>query len=255
LGEEICSFEGCERVVHCKRLCDAHYRQMRKGHTLHKIAFRRPLGTPAPPCSFNGCSRPTETKGLCVGHYLQQYNGRKLALLQSHICTPNKIVYDEDDVSCWLVLTGRDGLESGRARIDLADLLRVGKMRWWLEHGYAQARLDGGKSKYTRLQNWIRSPASGCINDHINRDPLDNRKSNLRDATEGENHQNLPGASRKNNTTGYRGVGRTRWGRFSARAGKDYKTYQGGVFDTVEEANEAAIALRNKLFTHNIEES
>lgn len=79
----------------------------------------------------------------------------------------------------------------------------------------------------------------GCVN------PL-----HLRQVTRSENQQNRAGLSR-NNTTGVRGVTRTRGGKFTARATHAGKHYQGGTFSTLAEAEAAVVALRNSLMTHN----
>ena len=67
-----------------------------------------------------------------------------------------------------------------------------------------------------------------------------------------QNVENLSGLKR-NNTTGFRGVYRNK-GRgkpWYAKVKHNGKAYYGGKFDTAEEANVAAIALRNELFTNN----
>jgi hypothetical protein len=40
-------------------------------------------------------------------------------------------------------------------------------------------------------------------------------------------------------------------GRWAARVGHNGRLYHGGRFDTIAEAEAAAVALRNRLFTHN----
>lgn len=52
----------------------------------------------------------------------------------------------------------------------------------------------------------------------------------------------------KNNTTGHRGVMKTKYGKFMVKVGFKRKVYYGGTYDTIEEAAEAQEALSKKLW-------
>ena len=67
----------------------------------------------------------------------------------------------------------------------------------------------------------------------------------LRLATSSQNKENL----RKSGRGIYWCKRSSRW---FVRVTKDYVLHDGGRFDSYEEAEQAAIALRNKLFTHNV---
>lgn len=88
--------------------------------------------------------------------------------------------------------------------------------------------------------------------DHLNRIGLDCRRDNLLLTTGKQNYENKSLA--KNNKTGYRGVHYSKtngkYWRYFATVRHNGKKIYGGVFKTVEEANEAAIALRKKLGFH-----
>lgn len=79
--------------------------------------------------------------------------------------------------------------------------------------------------------------------DHIDNDPLNNRRSNLRLATSAQNVRNTRAG--KNNNSGYKGVHFHKGGkRWRAQITVDYKVISLGYFDTAESAalayNEAA---------------
>lgn len=85
--------------------------------------------------------------------------------------------------------------------------------------------------------------------DHINGDPLDNRRANLRLVDRKGNAQNRRRASR-NSSTGYLGVCRTRRSQkfpFRARIRVDGKQFDLGGFETAEAAYEAYVAAKRRL--------
>jgi hypothetical protein len=79
--------------------------------------------------------------------------------------------------------------------------------------------------------------------DHINRNRLDNHKTNLRVGTQGLNLQNLPS---KGGSSQYRGVSRDSKNRnkWVAYAGINYQQHRLGRFDTEEEAHQVVSAWR-----------
>lgn len=76
----------------------------------------------------------------------------------------------------------------------------------------------------------------------------------LRLATNKQNNENL--GVQRNSRSGVRGVSwNTRNSRWEARVEHDGRKYFGGYHTTIEEAKAAAIELRNRLFTYNVEEA
>lgn len=103
------------------------------------------------------------------------------------------------------------GLTQGQvAIIDAQDYERAQSIRWfaiWKPH-HGKFYVNGyvGRNKYIRLQNFLMKPPLGLFVDHINRDPLDNRRSNLRIVTHAENCKNRgPRSDRGKKRTYYRG--------------------------------------------------
>ncbi len=73
-------------------------------------------------------------------------------------------------------------------QIDEADIELVSQHRWGLQPGGYAGRT--GTNGTVLLHRLISSPPKHLVVDHINRDPLDNRRSNLRFATRAQNMHN-----------------------------------------------------------------
>lgn len=89
-------------------------------------------------------------------------------------------------------------LPCGRfALVDDDDLIIACLCCWYVrKNGYCYGNSN------ELLHNWILEPKTGYQVDHINRDKLDNRKSNLRHVTPSQNTWNTPPRGR----SGYKGV-------------------------------------------------
>lgn len=109
----------------------------------------------------------------------------------------NNMVVHADYVE--VLLYDKYGNETGRALISLCDIQRVGRYRWYLKNGYPfNSKLN------ISLHRFIKNPPNDMVVDHINRNTLDNRRSNLRVCTHTENVRNSGLSSL--NTTGFKGV-------------------------------------------------
>lgn len=149
-------------------------------------------------------------------------------------------------------------LGNGReAIIDAEDLERVVAAGPW--YASSRRRKPGAKvfiyaQNYSRrkppphyLHRLILGNPSGKSVDHINHDTLDCRKANLRTCTTAENLRNASGPM-STNTSGVRGV---YWhhqaGKWHGQAKANGKIYSAGVHDHLDDAEQAVMALRNKL--------
>lgn len=144
--------------------------------------------------------------------------------------------------SAWLAIT------SGRKRfvfslIDEDQRIVASAILWGLStRGYAFQRRDGHNMYLHHLVLETKIDA-GIEIDHINRNPLDNRCSNLRPLTHAENMLNTPVF--KSNTSGYRGVDFQR--RWRARIAIGGSRRFIGFFDTAEDAARAYDAAAREL--------
>jgi len=79
------------------------------------------------------------------------------------------------------------------ALIDDDDMALVSQYKWHVnDGGYAVWRgIREGRRVTVRMHRLINTTPDGFVTDHINRDRLDNRKSNLRTVTQAENMRNI----------------------------------------------------------------
>ena len=88
------------------------------------------------------------------------------------------------------------------AIVDDEDFEYLRQFKWHVtDTGYA-CRKDGRKNKYMHRE--LMGSPKGLQIDHINGNRLDNRRSNLRVVTVGDNRKNT--GIRSDNTSGYKGV-------------------------------------------------
>lgn len=133
-------------------------------------------------------------------------------------------------------------------RIDAEDRWLVENFKWrkrsdgYVIRSVYLGWIDGGyRYKRIYLHRIIVKAGSGEIVDHINGDPLDNRRCNLRVVTQHINMQNSSRRLHARNTSGYRGVfWDKRKQKWMARAKLSGHQYFIGYYDTVEQAGNAA---------------
>lgn len=124
--------------------------------------------------------------------------------------------------------------------IDDDDYEKFGHLNWHYSHGRAVRRTKGAN---TWLHREIMGDPEGVLVDHINGNPLDNRKSNLRLATKSANTANARKQTSRNTSSRFKGV------TYAARNKNKWMAYIGttrngtrrnlGSFPTEIEAAEA----------------
>ena len=146
-------------------------------------------------CSVEGCNNPYHAKGYCRKHYTEFCKRDKSKYIPPK--TPNEIIVEGDTAR--IILCNRQGSRIAETIIDAKDVEQIQKHRWYMHgKGYVQAQDVG------MLHRFLLDPKEGEIIDHINKDKLNNQRSNLRIATLSENGYNskIPAT----NTSGVVGV-------------------------------------------------
>ena len=133
----------------------------------------------------------------------------------------------------------------GRTLIDLEDIDKVKNLRWCLNgNGYV---LHGTRKNKVFLHRLLTNCPDDMIVDHINRNPLDNRKNNLRIVNNQQNSMNK--GAQKRNTSGHKGVSwdksRNKWYTYIT---VNYKLINLGRFSILEDAIEARKKAEIKYF-------
>lgn len=179
------------------------------------------------PCTVADCDRNLYAKGLCDSHYKRI---RKYGTLDDPKPTFEQRFWSKVDKSsnCWIWTGARNNQGYGTTSIDGA-------------HRYAH------RASYETANGPI--PA-GMFIDHLCHNPACVKPAHLRLATAKQNMEHLSGP-KSTSKSGVRGVYRRDYGKWQVQVTHNRHVHNGGTFHDLAEAEAAAIALRNKLYTHN----
>lgn len=195
-------------------------------------------------CKAVECDKsPAWKGGYCSRHAAQvRKHGRVTNTLPSYR-EPNRIIVDGD--VAFIVLLNKGGHEVGRASFDVELIDIVVKFKWYMKsHGYVESKGNGGTMYLHRL---VMDAPDQLSVDHIDRNPLNNVRSNLRACTQSQNLANR-GAGR-NSATGMKGVHPFKGGpKFAAQITHNRRVHHLGVFNTAEKAKAAYDEKARELF-------
>lgn len=180
-------------------------------------------------CKCEWCSKEAVHCGWCNQHYQQvKTYGHPV-----HTRNDKHIYYIKDD-GAYIPLYNEQHEVYAEIIIDVEDIERVCNYKWHSktnDFNHVYGKVDG---KMTMLHRFLLGVNdSNIIVDHVNRNPLDNRKCNLRitDSKGNARNQTKP----KSNTTGYKNIS-MRNGKYRVTITKDYKRHELGMYNTLEEA-------------------
>lgn len=160
------------------------------------------------------------------------------------------------DGAVLIPLRARDGSVRAYAIVDAADADWVNQSRWCLGgkgYAYRAVSVGGAQQWHTMHRDLLGlAPGDGLEADHINRNKLDNRRSNLRVVTRAENAQNMP--KYRGSSSRFRGV---HWAKKSnkwiAQARIDGRLRHLGCFDDEMEAARVAREARLDAFPYAVD--
>lgn len=194
-----------------------------------------------------GCNAPHNAKGYCKVHYMRLKRTGSLELQPNKRSTKNEWYIKDDYVE--LVITNRKG-EKQTFLVDKDIYEEIKDYRWCYvnyknTHFYCKNVTLGYLHRY--VLGLPKNRTNDIVSDHINRNTLDCRRSNLRVCTIAEN--NLNQSIRKNCRSGVKGV---HWNK-RERAWKVEIKYKGqykylGRYKDFEEAKKARIDYELKHF-------
>lgn len=187
-------------------------------------------------CTVDACDRTEYARELCLRHYRRRANTGSATDLRALKRRPSDVSLEE-----WFW-----------SRVDKAP---AGCWTWTAAHnsaGYGQM-WDGAKVAYAHrlaYQFTFGRVDDGMEIDHSCRVRNCVNPEHLQVATRKVNMENV--VNNLGSASGVRGVHKVRGGRWRAAVGHNGVNHSGGEYGTIEEAEQAAIELRNQLFTNNV---
>ena len=132
--------------------------------------------------------------------------------------------------------------------VDRENYEMISKYLWGESHGYAFTSIPK-TSKKVLMHRMIMEPDTKNIVDHINGNPLDNRKSNLRLCKKQDNCRHRVKLS-KNNTTGFNGIfiDKRRKNKYVAQINTNGKGIHIGCFRNINDAIHARRRTEEEYF-------
>lgn len=151
---------------------------------------------------------------------------------------PNK----QPMIACYLMPSQTINIRGKTVTIDESDMHLFNAHRWWVtDKGYALTNIktQAGKRRCIGLHRLILGDPIGQEVDHIDRNPSNNARSNLRAVSKAVNRKNTP--TRSNKSSSFRGVSRNeKRGKWAVVVRANGKLKWLGYFDNEAEAGAVA---------------
>jgi len=241
-NKPLCNAEdGCGRPAIARGMCAKHYGKWR---LVVPPEAKRRYGASGPTprlCDVEGCGKRHEAQGYCQTHYLRW----KKSGSTDDPREKSRIEANEEDAGTLRVYaTGK--FRDAYTTIDEEDRYLVEGVSMNCVQGYMRIKSRGLHRIIMGLP-----PGDKRQVDHIDGDPLNNRRANLRIVTFRQQMQN----KKPYTASGHRNVCEDKAkGLFRVIVTKDGKRYSGGRFKQLDDAVEKAREMRGRLFTHHNED-
>lgn len=190
-------------------------------------------------CIVDGCCNKIDGKhkNYCNKHYKQIYSHGTIQDRTIYTLNEINIINDYAEIN----LYDKNGNVIAKTVIDIDDIDKCKNIKWGINsNGYARHG-KSGKLLHHLIFNITKLPKD-LVCDHINRNRLDNRKSNLRIITKSENCFN------RTNVLGYSYIKSIN--KYFAYIKRNGYTINLGYYNTKEEAHDARIKGENKYFNN-----
>lgn len=229
-----CELCGCEYAPsgatqrYCIPCRSLKSKERKKAWEAKKYPNRKPKRKSSEVCCVCGAPFSSHFSGnaYCNVHYLRMYNNGTVEKLGRQRTNTYSV---QGDIVTVTTSKGKPFL------VDVADLEKVRRYSWcYSKTGYLVANIN---HRVVKLHRYLLEPEVGVVIDHINGDPADNRRCNLRICSNAENCRNCKPS--KNSKTGVVGVKIKKNGNFSAYIMVNRKYITLGCFHTLEEAAKA----------------
>lgn len=181
-----CTINGCQNIKYKTDICRKHYHQI---HRDKKCEV----------CDSTLYVFYNKDAGMMLCNRHAQQIRRRGKILTRTLLTPNEFIVHTDDVE--IVLFDINSNIAGSTYIDKDDYEKCKKYKWRLNSmGYAVA----GDNSEILLHRYVMSVKQDESIDHMDKNKLNNKKSNLRIASQELNAINK--SMQSNNTSGVTGV-------------------------------------------------
>ena len=192
-------------------------------------------------CSHDGCDGKYYAKGYCYRHYQRMLKGRK-------IDAPFPVKENEVEIKgniAHVYIYNIQNYKIGYFVIDTDKVREIEGQKWWKSsNGYICAN-DRNSGDIILLHRHLTRCPKDMVVDHINHNKSDNRMSNLRICTFGENVLNQKELHGKTNT-GEFGICRNKKGYYIVQLDNKYRGCSTNLKDAIKIRDAAVEKSRYK---------